>query len=42
MNGIPFLGLGRLMGRELVEIEIIVGECQWLMYVFRARVALYL
>jgi hypothetical protein len=38
MNGIPnglrvvkgtFLGLGRPRGRELVEIRIVVGECQW-------------
>jgi hypothetical protein len=42
MNGTPFLGLGRSMGRELVEINIIVGEFQWLMCMFQARVPLYL
>jgi len=42
MNGMSFLGLGRSRGREMVEIGIVVGECQWFIYMFWARVSLYL
>ena len=30
------------MGRDLVEIVIVVRECEWLMHMFRARLPLYI
>jgi hypothetical protein len=41
-EGGTFLGLGKSMGRELVEIEIVEGEYHWLMYMFQDRLPLYL
>jgi hypothetical protein len=32
-----FLGLGRSRGREMVEIEIVVGECQWVVGYLRCE-----